>query len=849
MTKFIDAFSEEVWAQTYKDHAETNVDGTLRRVATAIASVETTPELRSVWQDLFYDMLQDFKVTCGGRTYSNAGTEWGGTTLLNCFVSPRPSNDLDSLDKIIDNLKDQSFTLKSEGGWGENFSYIRPRGSFIHGIGVESPGAVKYMELFDKASEIITAGSGKKSTNAKAKKKIRKGAMMSVLDCTHPDIIEFVTAKQSSGRLSKFNMSVNMSDEFMQRVTEINRLKAVDAEANKELIDALDKWDLIFPDTKHVAYKTEWDGNISNWQKKGYPVVVHNTISTMWLWNLVMESTYNRAEPGVLFLDRANKFNPLWYGETIMATNPCGEQTLAPGGVCCLGSINLTQFVANGKFDMNKIAVYAKRLVRFLDNVNDYSDAPLPEYKDSMQNKRRIGIGVMGWGSALLMMKVRFGSEKAHAIRDELMANIARYVYEASIDLAIERGKFKYCDPEKHAAGEFIQNLGLSDEYMGKLRTYGIRNSSLLSCQPTGNTGIFANMVSGGIEPLFSFEYVRTSIVNKVPDEIADVTPKWFEGAWHETEMFKFAKEGDEEILRGVHDGVVYKIDKNRGLTKEVECKDYGVRYLESIGEWDSTADWAITAMDGLTAQDHLTDLVGFAKYVDSALSKTVNIPNDYPFEDFQNIYLDAYNSGYVKGVTTYRAGTMTAVLATKESETNGYEEEIILDSVKMPASSEASMKILRAEGRKWYLTVVWNETKTRPIALFVHTNAHEKSVTTHDAIDDLIGLARSKGVPEEYITGVMSKIASDSNVTKLTRVISLLLRHGVLIKNIVAVLDNVENVFVGSFLFQIKKYLATFIKDGEKVEGERCLECKSDKVVYREGCKICLSCGSSRCG
>ncbi len=540
--------------------------------------------------------------------------------------------------------------------------------------------------------------------------------------------------------------------------------------------------------------------------------------------------------------------NHNFYANGILVHN-CGEQTLAPGGVCCLGSLNLTQFVDNGQFDLAKLEKYAKIMVRFLDNVNEFSGAPLPEYVDSMRNKRRIGIGILGWGSALFMLKTKFASANAAKMRDSVMSTIARAAYEASIDLAIEKGRFKYCVPEKHAAGKFVNSIGLAPDYMAKLKSFGIRNSSLLSVQPTGNTGILANMVSGGLEPIFMPEYTRTVIVGKVPENMIEITPKWYEGEWKETDTFKFAKEGDEEILKAQIDGVVYKIDKNRGLTKEVSCKDYGYRYLQDNGLWEEGADWTATALSGLTAEDHLSDLIGFAKYVDSAMSKTINVPNEYPFENFKNIYLTAYRSGIVKGVTTYRSGTMTAVLSSKENSTNGYDEEVILDSVKMPTSSEASMKILRAEGRKWYLTVVWNDTKTRPHAIFVHTNHHEKTVTTSDAIERLLKLARDKKIPDNIVKDAEAKIITDPNITKLTRILSLLLRHGVLIKNIVAVLDHVDNVFVGSFLFQIKKFLSSFIKDGEKVEGEVCQECGSDKVVYQEGCKICVSCGSSKCG
>jgi len=863
-TTFEDGFSEEVWASTYKDHSDVNINYTLRRVADAAASVEETPALRVQWGALFYDMLSEFKTTTGGRIYSNAGTEWNGTTLMNCFVSPRDNYDIDSLDAILKDVRNQCQTLKSEGGWGQNFSYIRPRGSFIGGIGVESPGAVKYMEIFDKTSDVITSGSGKKSENKKAKGKIRKGAMMGVMDVWHPDVIEFITAKQQPGRLTKFNISVNCTDEFMSKVTRVVEIeKQIHEELTFDQPDqakigrletekaSVDEWNLRFPVTTCEQYKSEWQGDIKVWESKQYPTTIHRTVSASWLWNLIMESTYNRAEPGVLFLDRANYYGPLNYLETIFATNPCGEQTLAPGGVCNLGSINLTQFINKDRtgFDLEKIKKYTRYLNRFLDNINSLSNAPLPEYTDSMKNKRRVGIGILGWGSALFMLKVRFGSEQAAILRDDVMSTIAREAYMSSIDLAEEKGMFKYCIPEKHAEGAFVKNLKLPSQYMDKLKKFGIRNSSLLSIQPTGNTSILANVVSGGLEPLFMFEYVRTVIVGTMPDEIKDVCPVWYEGAWHETDMFKFVKEGDEEILKGTApNGTVYKIDKNRGLTKEVLCQDYGVRWLAKRGEWNPTADWAVTTVN-LSVQDHVEDLKGFAHWVDSAMSKTINIPNEYPFPDFKNIYLDTYNSGVVKGVTTYRSGTMTTVLAAKETVDNGRVEEIIVDDVKVPSQAPAMVSTIRADGKKWYLTTILDTTGQRPIAFFVHTNHYEKTVTTHDAVERLIKLARDKGIPEKWIVDTQKKIDVDNNPTKIARAISLNLRHGVLIKNVVAVLDHVDDIYVGSFLFQIRKFLSTYIKDGEKVEGEKCMACGSNQVVFSEGCKKCLSCGSSKCG
>lgn len=837
-TEFQDTFSEEIWRTTYRNYKDQSVNDTFRRVAKHIASAEATEEAKQYWEEQFYDLLTDFKGVSGGRITANAGTEWNGVTFANCYVGGLPEQNLDSLEGIYQVLVEQAKTLKSEGGWGMDFSWIRPRGSFIAGIGVESPGAVRFMELFDKSSEIVTSGSGKKNNNKKSKEKIRKGAQMGTMAVWHPDIIEFITAKQTPGRLSKFNISVNCTEEFMQKVNAVE---------NGD--ESQDTWNLEFPDTSFEKYKSEWTGDLKSWKSKGYPVVVHNTVKVSWLWNLIMESTYNRNEPGVLFLDRANEYAPLNYAETILATNPCGEQVLAPGGVCCLGTLNLTQFINEDStgFDLVKLEKYVRILVRFLDNVNSISEAPLPIYIDSMRNKRRIGAGVMGWGSALFMLKVKFGSEKAEQLREQVMQTYSKAAYEASIDLAVEKGMFKYCIPEKHAEAKFIKKLNLSDEYMQKLRTYGIRNSSLLSQQPNGNGSIFANVVTGGIEPAFMTEYIRTVIVPVTPDHIVDVTPKFYTGEFFETEMFKFAKEGDEQILKGIDKfGVTYKIDKSRGLTKEVLCEDYGIRYLKKIGEYNPEADYIVTTTE-LSVEDHVNDLKGFAKYTDSACSKTCNIPSDYPYDDFKDLYLKVYNTGVIKGFTTYRAGTMTSVLSAAK-ETADAEEEVILDDIKLPDNLPAMMKTLRAEGRKWYLTVIQNEAQTKPVALFVQTNHSEKSVIAEDTVERLIDLARNKGIPDKYIEDTLHKCSQDSNATKICRIISLNLRHGVLIRNIVSALDKVDCI-AGTFVFHLRKYLASFVKDGEKVKDETCQSCGSSNVVYQEGCKVCANCGSSKCG
>lgn len=1201
-TTFKDPFSEEIWQSTYKHYNDETIDGTFRRVATAIANVEQTAELRDLWGERFYELLSNFRASAGGRILSNAGAGWKGTTLLNCFVGPIPEKNLDSLDGILKVLRDQAFTLKSEGGWGMNFSFIRPRGSFIAGIGVHSPGSVKYMELFDKASDIITAGSATENKNKKSKGKIRKGAQLALLDCTHPDIIEYVTAKQSAGRLSKFNMSVNFTNEFMDKIVKLETISDKESAEYKEI----DIWNLEFPETSYGKYNTEWDGDLASWKSKGYPVKIHKTISASFLWNLVMESTYNRAEPGVLFLDRANHLNPLYYNGKIRGSNPCcakgtlvstpfglkkieeinigdeistvrgsepvdeiethknlpvfkitfsdggeeivtaahryhafkkdettkcatdipvkelkvgdrvrlhptplknegtpsdylkgvrkgillgdgcytpdrqskgsikiasnqddvaynanvkdvfqkdnfaifgeddlskksrsmnlmilngpyvtealqmipkkshekyfditkvattseavglldgllatdgnvnlssnhaqlrimtsspqlatsirqlffmigcsasltnsfnddggvidgrkierkhrrfvvnvsgaslgsfiektqiqnlhpqkwdklqqimdkwmltgntwkatirsiepfgtadvydlyckgsdtwitsgyvqrgcGEQLLTHGGVCNLGSLNLTQFVEEDQtFNFELLKKYTGYMIRFLDDIIDIANAPLSAYEQNLKARRRVGCGIMGWGSTLYMLKIKFSSKEANSLAERIMKTISHTAVKTSIELAKEKGMFTLCDPEKHSKSPYFTQIGLDEDVIADIKKYGMRNSSLMSIQPTGNTGILANVVSGGMEPVFAQEYTRTVIVNEIPSHLKEVTPKYWEGVLEETEAFKWTTEGDDRILAYTdEDGVRYKIDENRGLTKEVQCQDYGVRWLSERGQWDKDAEWAV-ATNELSAEDHINDLKIFAKYLDSSASKTVNLPNDYPLESFKNVYLDAYNTGVIKGLTTYRSGTMVSVLSAKEcTEENCDEEEVILEDVKLPDNNPAVMKILRAEGKKWYLTIVKNVDSDEPVAFFAHTNSHERTSSTALAIDELLELAEVKGIPKEHIDILKGKISGDNNVAKICRTISLNLRHGVKIRNIVLALERAESV-VGSFVFAIKKFLSTYIKDGEKAET-KCPNCKGDTVIFEEGCTKCISCGNSKC-
>lgn len=832
MTSFTNTFSEEIWASTHRASTDATIDDTLRRVCKAVASVEKDSDY---WEEEFYRLLSDFHLIPGGRILANAGTDWEGTTLLNCFVGGLPENP-DSISGIMQVLTEQTLTLKSEGGHGLNYSFIRPRGSLIRGIGGETPGAVKFLELFDKSSEIITSGAGIDTKNTKKKAKIRKGACMGIMDVWHPDIMEFISAKTQPGVLQKFNLSVNCSDEFMAIIDRLDAMRA--SGCSEEEIAAVDRWQLVFPDTSSPHYH-KWNGDLAAWRAAGHPIIVHREIPASMLWDAIMKSTYERNDPGVIFLDRANSLYALNYAERLVASNPCGEQILPENGACLLGTLNITQFITDGNIDHDKLARYTKIAVRFLDNVNDLTTTPLPAYRNFLVSHRRIGLGIMGWASSLYMMKVRFAGDRDLDLIDQVMRTIVFSAVEASIDLAEEKGAFPLCQPEKHAMGRFWDIIGLPDHMRERMSRVGIRNSSLFSIQPNGNTSILANLTSGGLEPVFTPQYIRTVIVPTCPPDMMPFTPRYWEGEMVETEIFRWDTEGTDRVLVGEWQNVRYKIDAARGLTKEVPCRDYGMQYCLDSHTWDANAEWAVDTAK-LTAEDHIRSLTAFSRWIDSSMSKTINLPHDYPYEQFKRIYLDCYRAGTIKGVTTYRAGTMMSVLSQASDSTIRKQTDIIVDDIRIPDTCPAVMKVLRADGAKWYTTVILMEN--RPMAVFAQTNHHPTVDNVQGTITAMLDLAVARGIPLNHITTLISKMTEDDNVSKICRVISLNLRHGVPIRDIVQMLADTGRL--GSFVHQVSKMLATYI-DGEET-GERC-HC-GGTVVYSEGCHKCLACGDGAC-
>lgn len=835
MTEFETGFSKEIYEQSYKFGDDKDINDSQKRVAKFLSSVEVDNEY---WSEKFYSILEGFQFVTGGRILSNAGTGLDGASMINCFVSGFKGEDRDSMTSIMAELKRQALILKSEGGYGVNIDTLRPRGAYIGGIAGLSPGAVQMLDMWNTQSATITKGAGKKSDRKDVKDKIRKGAQMVTMSVWHPDIEEFITAKQTKGRLDKFNMSVLASDAFM------------------EAVKSDSAWELEFPDYEQApdAYEKEWDGNIKLWKSKGYPTKVYKEFeSARVLWDLIMKSTYNRNEPGVLFVDRINKLNNLWYEEYINATNPCGEQLLPPGGVCLLGSLNITQFLKeeNGQYtgwDYDKLGKVIPIAVRMMDNVNDLTYVPLQEQKDNLKNKRRIGLGIMGLGSALMMRKMRYGSEDAVDETEKLIKFIANSAYQASAKLAKEKGAFPLYKDSLYLKSKFLKNL--NDQTIELIKKHGIRNSHLLSIQPTGNTSTLANTVSGGLEPVFMHEYIRTAEQPYNPPGLAvpqnvDWSSKTFD-IGGDTE-WKWISEGDTPMLKTEFNGKTWKFDESRGLLKEELVEDYGVRHLKEKGDWDPEAEWAQTTTE-LSVDDHVDMMKVLAQYIDSAMSKTVNLPEDYSFTDFKKLYLDWYETGTVKGGTTYRAGTMATVLASTEK---GQEEVAGVkkyDATKRPQDLHCHIHKVRADGGTWRVIVGLLEGDPYEVFAFK---------TQHVHLTENFGVLRKNGGGKyhlltedkkgEIVNDITSEFETDEQEA-LTRMISSSLRHGMEPHFIVEQLQKAPGTVV-SFNKALARVLSKYTDKVRATESSlNGCERADCFIVHEEGCNKCLTCGESAC-
>ncbi|GAB5438992.1 adenosylcobalamin-dependent ribonucleoside-diphosphate reductase [Falsiruegeria mediterranea] len=473
MSRFAAPIAEQIWDMKYRfkqadgTPIDVSVEDSWRRIARDLARVEKDP---AHWEERFFEALEDFKYLPAGRITAGAGTA-RQVTLFNCFVMGTVP---DSMGGIFDMLKEAALTMQQGGGIGYDFSTIRPRGADVHGVAADASGPLSFMDVWDAMCRtIMSAGS-------------RRGAMMATMRCDHPDIEQFITAKSDPARLRMFNMSVLVTDPFM------------------EAVKADGPWELVFGDK------------------------VYHTVQARDLWNKIMQATYDYAEPGVIFIDRINKANNLNYVETIAATNPCGEQPLPPYGACLLGSINMARLVKNpfekdAELDPDAMQELVATAVRMMDNVVDASKFPLPEQAAEAQAKRRIGLGVTGLADALLMLGLRYGSDEAARQTERWLHAIARAAYLASVDLAKEKGAFPLFDAENYLASGTM--LAMDDDVRDAIREHGIRNALLTSIAPTGTISLYAGNVSSGIEPVFAYAYTRKVLQkdgSRTEEEVVD---------------------------------------------------------------------------------------------------------------------------------------------------------------------------------------------------------------------------------------------------------------------------------------------------------------------------------------
>ncbi|HOM14847.1 MAG TPA: adenosylcobalamin-dependent ribonucleoside-diphosphate reductase [Rubrivivax sp.] len=631
--------SVDIWDKKYRlktkqgQSLDADIDGTYKRVAKALADAEPTVELQQYWMERFTWALRRGAIPAG-RITSNAGAQEHkpATSTINCTVSGTIQ---DSMDGILDKVHEAGLTLKAGCGIGYEFSTLRPRGAFVAGAGAYTSGPMSFMDIYDKMCFTVSSAGG------------RRGAQMGTFDVSHPDVKDFIRAKREDGRLRQFNLSLLITDGFMQAVehdTDWPLVFPINAQESGDL-DLQDAAQVVWRDwPTHKNYIVRDDGLVA--------CKVYGHIRARHLWDMIMVSTYDYAEPGFILIDKVNEMNNNWWCETIRATNPCGEQPLPPYGACLLGSVNLTKFVKHpftdqATFDWEEYKEVVRVFTRMLDNVVEVNGLPLQQQRDEILRKRRHGMGFLGLGSTMTMLKMKYGSQESCEFTERIARDMAVAGWETGLSLAREKGPAPIMEeaftvtaemlrkrPEMVRDGwkvgqqiegkllharysRYMQRVAeVAPELVEELAEVGARFTHHSSIAPTGTISLsLANNASNGIEPSFAHHYSRNVIrEGKKTKEKVDV--------------YSFELLAYRELVN----------PKAMPYAEDAAAK---------------LPDYFISA-DDISPKEHVDVQAAAQKWVDSSISKTANVPTDYPYEDFKDIYRYAYQQG-LKGCTTFR--------------------------------------------------------------------------------------------------------------------------------------------------------------------------------------------------
>lgn len=792
--------SMDVLREKYLKPGETTVQELYQRVARALASVEA-PDLRGKYEALFLANVQAGAIGAG-RIMSAAGTDIQAT-LINCFVQP-VGDCIQGVDDggfpgIYEALREAAETMRRGGGVGYDFSRIRPKGAQVKATASMASGPCSYMNVFDQScSTVESAGA-------------RRGAQMGVLRIDHPDVLEFITAKRTPGRWNNFNVSVGVSDEFIHAV-----------ENNAA-------WELVHKAQPGAALLAQGA------RQRADGLWVYSTVPARELWDTIMKSAYDFAEPGILFLGRINEDNNLHYCEEIAATNPCGEQPLPSYGCCDLGPIILTRFVRHpfgfggvAAFDFEAFAQAVALQVRALDNVLDVTYWPLPQQRDEAMAKRRIGVGFTGMGNTLAMLCLRYDLPEGRAMAARIAECMRDAAYAASVDLAREKGAFPKFQADPYLLeGTFASRL--PDALKAAIREHGIRNSHLLSIAPTGTVSLaFADNASNGIEPPFSWLYKRKK------------------------------RESD-------------------GSTTEYAVEDHAWRlYRELGGDVNALPDYFVSAL-AMSAQDHIAMMEAVQPFVDTAISKTVNIPADYPYDDFKDLYLQAWRAR-LKGLATYRPNTILGSVL--ETHVPAPTAEAPAPAPKAaPAAPVDPMRTVIESRPQGGLSAVaekleyWTQEGHKTLYLIVSflpvpTGVGDRTVDR--AIEFFMPVGQS-GESQQWITSSMRLLSLAARGGFLERALSDMrkvawdrgpVRLGTHRKDDGTLVPMWHDSEVAAMAFAIQNILARRVADpvqqqlplGEPaappvpvpqaMAGKKCSECGAHAVIRKDGCDYCTQCG-----